>query len=442
MENAINDICMSVDLSDHPIKNESSVYKREYISALYFFVEKFAKNKDLCFALLSCYERNLLSKKELKNTSNFISDTEIRSIIKRITKTRLRKFHLFSYRIVFISDCFFLCAFRDEENGENVLQYMKELIPPRYYAIIESLYETLYHTSPLEQGMEQAKPILNCWKKNELFLSQAPTRILVTATMSAGKSTLINALIGKPLARTAQEACTMDIAHYYNQIFDDGMVNCLGNTPEYNINPEAVIRGEHSEEKNFSSYFHSTFSNDTRICLIDTPGVNSAINKGHKRTTQKTIREEEYDKAIYLFHAAGGLGREEDASYLKYVTKKIPAEKLIFVVNKLDDFRKHEDSIEESINGVRRDIEELKISDPVICPVSAYYSYLLKLKMSGAELNEDEQDEFDRLSRKFSKPDYDLSVYYDTPVSENDSPLLQLSKRCGIYGLEKILTGE
>ena len=45
--------------------------------------------------------------------------------------------------------------------------------------------------------------------------------INVIATMSSGKSTLINALIGKPLARTSQEVCTGNLNYLYNKPFED-----------------------------------------------------------------------------------------------------------------------------------------------------------------------------------------------------------------------------
>ena len=48
--------------------------------------------------------------------------------------------------------------------------------------------------------------------------------LLVTATMSAGKSTLINALIGKKIVRTSQEVCTGNLCYIYNQSVENNKI--------------------------------------------------------------------------------------------------------------------------------------------------------------------------------------------------------------------------
>ena len=71
--------------------------------------------------------------------------------------------------------------------------------------------------------------------------------------------------------------------------------------------------------------------------------------------------------------------------------------------------------------------------------ISAIY---LKLKLTHQPFTEDEQDEYDLLSKKFSKQQFDLSVYYDNS-NENDSDTteIKLCKKSGLYGLEKIIYG-
>ena len=43
--------------------------------------------------------------------------------------------------------------------------------------------------------------------------------------MSAGKSTRINALAGKPVARTSQEVCTGNICYLFNKAYEDGNIH-------------------------------------------------------------------------------------------------------------------------------------------------------------------------------------------------------------------------
>ena len=60
----------------------------------------------------------------------------------------------------------------------------------------------------------------------------------------------------------------------------------------------------------------------------------------------------------------------------------------------------------------------------------------------GKTLTLDEEDEYDYLVKKFKRDFYDLSKYYPSDqISEKDSEEIILSKRAGVYGLEKIVYG-
>lgn len=65
------------------------------------------------------------------------------------------------------------------------------------------------------------------------------------------------------------------------------------------------------------------------------------------------------------------------------------------MLNKLDNFKSADDSIASSIEGVRNDLLHLGFEEPVICPLSAYFALLLKMKMYGEAMTEDEQDAYD-----------------------------------------------
>ena len=59
-----------------------------------------------------------------------------------------------------------------------------------------------------------------------------------------------------------------------------------------------------------------------RVCLIDTPGVNSAINRNHGRITKKALTNEKFDKVIYVLNA-NKLGTEEEMAYLKWFVNNV-----------------------------------------------------------------------------------------------------------------------
>lgn len=439
------DISISLYLKEHPLLGETQEFKDSYLSALKYFADMFSDN-NFSQVIFSCYIKAFSGNSKPGSINNKIPSSVTENRIRwRKLFYSLRKgaifnqSYLFSYRFVFAADCFFICAFNDENKAQKVLSSLKELYKSKYHRDLTVLFEVLYHSASLTKDMWLIRRIVRRWRENVAFLSQVPERILVTATMSAGKSTMINAIIGDTLAKTSQEACTAELHRYYNKPFDDRFINNEDNKTLVFIDKQVI--GQNRLSNLISDYYHTFFPIKKPICLIDSPGVNSAINQSHKRVTQKALKEANYDKLIYLFHAAGGLGREEDALYLKYISQVVPKNKTIFVVNKLDAFRKSEDSISESLDGVRKDLENLGYENPLICPLSAYFGFLIKKKLKGEELDEDEQDEFDRYVRKFKKPEYDLSSYYPPHEDHRNDILTEMSIRCGLYGLEKILAG-
>ena len=91
-------------------------------------------------------------------------------------------------------------------------------------------------------------------------------------------------------------------------------------------------------------------------------------------------------------------------------------------------------------NLVRSDLAERGYQNPVICPVSAYFAGLIKQRMRGIELDDEEADDFARLSKKFRRPEFDLSPFYSFGQPQpGEDELTELSKRCGIFQLESIL---
>ena len=148
-----------------------------------------------------------------------------------------------------------------------------------------------------------------------------------------------------------------------------------------------------------------------------------------------------YDTLIYILNA-NKLGTDEENEHLQWVSKNVPKEKVVFVLNKLDDFNSTDDSIEESIDGVKNDLLTIGYEKPQICPLSAYFAFLIKLKANGGRMTEDEKDVYNLYVKKFSRAEYDLSKYVNGVHSNaDDSELTQMSKKCGLYGLEQILFG-
>jgi GTP-binding protein EngB required for normal cell division len=306
--------------------------------------------------------------------------------------------------------------------------------------LLESLNAVLYNDEPISVTYAPAEILIRQFRANRNFTVLPEKRFILTANVSAGKSTLINALIGKRLTRTSLEACTANLCFLYNKPFEDNAVHMIASPLNLNASDEDIAQSEKTEVSYISSFFRALSPKQERVCIIDTPGLNFAIDRNHGKLTRKALTEEIYDNLIYVFNA-NRLGTDEEMENLKFVTENVPKEKVIFVLNKLDDFNKKDDSIEESIEAVKQDLLGLGYENPIICPISAYFALLIKLKQYGEILTDDENDEYLLYSKKYSKPEYDLSRYYPqenaAKITEND--LTALAAKCGFLGLEQVL---
>lgn len=432
----MDEFVTSLDISEHPLMKARKKTKLLYFTALEHFVN-LCPNTEYTNARLSLYRNSfldtekaiILTDKNLKKTVNAVVNDFLKPW------KRERCFMLLSDIALIVTD-----KTAVKKASDLIAMYLRNKKKEK----LKELLEILYNDKTISPGFDKTQSLILQFCANRSFLAQKQMRVIVTATMSAGKSTLINALVGKPVTRAAQEACTTNLCFLYNKPFEDGHIHLLASPVRLNATYDELKTSGKDTVCSIASFFRALENQQVRICLIDTPGSNSALNLDHGMITQKAIVEENYDKLIYVLNACPP-GTDDEIKHLKYVYKNVPYEKVIFVLNKLDNFDNSEDSISESIEGVKRDLEKIGFKKPIVCPFSAYFSYLLKMKLNNDKLNKKKQDNFDFNMKVFNEPEYDLSVYYDNSVNRithNGGELLNMGIKSGLYGLEKILYGE
>lgn len=433
-------LCRSFYLKQHPILFEKRAYKEAYCQALAYFVSKYGESAS-SWPMLVYYTSVLLGEDSASAIEPPPGETEIRSRIAKVSAWKCRHWKLLTHRFTFVVDCMFLCAFSDENMAQEILLELKSFFHTRSQKKLDTLFLALYHGTPLEKSMEYMTGFLSAWSRERAFFQLPMRKVLVTATMSAGKSTLINALVGKPLLRTSQEVCTGHICHLYSKPFEDDVTGIYTSQIAFGANTDELYTIESAGNCQIASYFNTFPDTYPRICVIDTPGINSAVKREHSQITKEALQNISYDLIVLVLNA-NQLGTDDERDYLKYLVANVPAKPIVFVLNKLDTFKKDEDSIDESIQGVKEYLVQLGYEHPTVLPVSAYFAMLIKMKKNGIPLNEDEEDEFQYLCKKYSKPEYDLSRYYGV-VQETmeDDILCQMSVKCGLYGLESVLFG-
>lgn len=421
----------SLVLDNHPMKFAKRKRKLQYYIVLEYFIKQFEITEYTDFRLKQ-YKNILIGNIKKPNLTKSKLDNLISSLLNGHLKPFGKK-----YRYWIMCDIALILI--EETDIQKAADLLKAYLSKRRRVHIDRLLLALKDE---KITIDFADNLIKQYRKNYEFFKNKELRFIVTANMSAGKSTLINSLIGKPIARTSQEVCTGNVCYIYNKPFEDDCISLENSKLNMNATMSDITNFEWKTTTNISSYFRFLKEDKKRVCIIDTPGVNSALNRNHGKITYESLKNEKCDKIIYVLNA-NKLGTDEEISHLKWIFEKVPVEKVIFVINKIDNFKCIDDDIQASVEGVRNDLLKIGYKNPTICPLSAYFSLLIKLKYSGEALTEDEEDEYELYTKKFSKPVYDLSKYYDgIQINEDDTEYIAMSKKSGLYGLEKILLEE
>lgn len=431
-----SDFVTSFNFEMHPLRKAKKKIRLQYYAVLEYLVTKCDGTKDYITARLCQYHTMLVGNEAKIEWNEGNSDNIIRPIINEWLKTWIWK-----YRFLLICDMAIIVI--DQKMIEKSYEIIRSFLSKRQ-SIALNVLVSLFNNDEISGKLLFAEDLIHQFRINRRFARQPEKRILITANMSAGKSTLINAIIGKRVVRTAQEACTAKLSYVFNKPLEDDSIHLRTPKLKLNITYHDLINKESSNGSQIASYFrlftHSV--SPIRLCLIDTPGVNSAINMDHGKRTRYALLHEQYDKLIYVLNA-NQLGTDDEIRYLKYISEHVPKHKIIFVLNKVDTFKSTDDSITASIKRVQNDLIQLGFEHPIIYPVSAYFALLLKMKQHNEFMTEDEQDEYDYYVKKFSRPEFDLSRYVHPSITsaQTEDEQSQLARKCGLSGLENILQG-
>lgn len=403
-------------LGRHPILDEEDTYKIKYLNVLEYFVRTYSASDIWANETLAFYVKKMLKDAGQYRYKNFNLQTDIRPVL----IPRVHPFKIFTYSYCLVIDCIFICAFGDKEKGKEIYTELSSVYPIFYQEKLRRVFEAMYDSSVSTDGISQIEYLKKCWDRNCEFFKEEPVKVIVTANMSAGKSTLLNAFVGKRVNKTQNDACTAKIHKIVNKPYEDGFCYEWDYLLDLDADYETLMDDNSdnpSPKITVGAFFRTIGQRPKRVWLIDTPGVNSSQNTDHKLLTEETIRNTEADLLIYLMNGEN-IGTDDDRKHLLFIQENYEG-KILFVVNKVDRFRRGEDSIEETLKKVVFDLTDLGFENPEVVPVSSYAAYLAKMSIFSESLDEDDQDEYERLSRKMKKAEYQLGRYYSEEVREN-----------------------
>lgn len=432
----ISFLSMSHIVINNPIVYEKKEIKEEYIKRLNSYIRTGRwNNRKYENSELIAYEK-IIRKSEEKNESNDIS----------------------YYKYYIVMDVIHILGYEIKEKDYSKIEMMKE----KYYSDFESdsvdkeCVDKLFNSFK-EKGKDRRKKIsallrrkalaneagyLRLMLKNLTFREEAPVGVMVTATMSAGKSTFINALTGKYICLSQNMACTSKIHSIVNKAYEDGFSYEYDHDLVMTAGREELLNDNelNSSDKIIVGTSFDGLLQGHRIIINDSPGVNFSEDQEHKLITDKLIKGRNYHLLIYVMNATQ-LGTNDESDHLDYVKRVIGRTPVIFVINKIDAFNTEEESLEDAIQRQIGFLKKKGFKNPLICPVSSRAGYLSKQFKSG-KLSRTELRELYNYIDKFEQmnlPQYYKAAFNKIKVKDSEQEELQLQKICGLAYVEKII---
>ena len=358
-----------------------------------------------------------------KSKLNF-ADRRLQEWIEELPEIIFEEYRTREFKIIFhgtILDYEDVEAMKNEasKDGFNI---ELEHIPAKEVAdkenSISEIFEEIQHGPFEELKQPDVIKAFNMAKSSDFEVN-------VVATMSAGKSTLINSLLRQKLMPAKQEACTATITEIKDtdgDCFVAKVYNSNGDLiqsyPELtfeimeklNSNPDvSKIRAEGN--------IPFVSSEDVSLVLVDTPGPNNSRDPEHRAATYRMLSESSKAVVLYILNATQ-LAVNDDYNLLSHVADsmrvggKQSRDRFIFVVNKLDEFKKGEDSVDAAIAKVRDYLKDNGIENANIYPASALTA--LNIRTILAESDDDDDDEVYEAKGKVRKFNKNPEMHFET----------------------------
>lgn len=239
--------------------------------------------------------------------------------------------------------------------------------------------------------------------------------VCVVATMSAGKSTLINSMLRAKLMPSKQEACTAIITRIKDNdapVWQAEVYSKDGRLIETHEELTYQTMDRLNSDVNVSEIKvtgNIPFVNaeDVSLVLIDTPGPNNSRDPEHRKVQSNFLGKS--SKSLVLYIMEGTFGSDDDNALLERVAESMSVggkqskDRFLFVVNKMDDRKKEDGDTEQTLNRVRAYLKKHGISNPNLFPAAALPALNIRMIANGVDVDEDTIDETELKVKKLNR---------------------------------------
>ncbi len=280
-------------------------------------------------------------------------------------------------------------------------------------------------------------------------------RIVIVAPMSSGKSTLINSIIGRDMLPAVNQATTAVITEIKdNDQFEDFIVNAddkYGNNVARNKKASKKLISELNYKKDpkdpegkealihlvqLEGPIPNLPSDMLNTVFVDTPGGNNSQNTEHEEMMDAAINDENKSLILYVFNGAQ-LGTNDSNIILKKIANamqnstngKQSRDRFLFVANRMDEFDVSEEPYEEVIeNTILPQLASNGITEPNLFLASAQTAKLIRMVTGGEELSETEEEDLEKLVKRFNRATRMLPKYASLNSSDRDKLIADAEK--------------
>ncbi|KAE8175609.1 dynamin family protein [Photobacterium carnosum] len=249
--------------------------------------------------------------------------------------------------------------------------------------------------------------------------------VMVLSTTSAGKSTLINAMLGRELIPYKTPTILKvydhdDMGHFVARRVVDGGITTQWEDANWGLLDEWNAKEDTSIIEIKGNIPSIDERAGIRMVLVDTPGPNNSRDTSHREATIRAIRSSQPSMVLYVLNSTQ-LSTDDDKALLGLI-KDVMAEggreaqdRFIFIANKIDNFDPEKgESVTHELKSVRSYLKENGIENPLVIPVSAELTKLLRIKKSGGKLTRSQRG--------------NLSIYEELFLEEPEMNMLEQAK--------------
>lgn len=264
-----------------------------------------------------------------------------------------------------------------------------------------------------EKHLEKKKEIIQCLNEAELFLrenefvheaevvgdnlkklEEGEFSIAVVGEFSAGKSTLLNALMGEKIlpSFTDETTATVNFLRHKNHaiegesgevFYNDGTSKKIYSADLATVSKYVCTNSDvdvAKEVDHLDLFLDSKFL-EGNVTLVDTPGLNG-IAEGHKEITMEQI--ERSSAGIFMFNA-NKPGSRSDFDFLTELRKNVDSSSIILLLNMIDTIKESEgetvdtviQKLKENYKKIYPDVKTI----PEIWPVAAYPALIARSEL-------------------------------------------------------------